>query len=43
MRALMITAGSVIFAAGVAAGGRLQAPAVAQAPAAVMEKMSESV
>ena len=37
MRPLMITAGMLIFAAGLAAGGRLQAPAVAQAPAAVMD------
>jgi Protein of unknown function (DUF3574) len=37
MRPLMITAGTLIFAAGLAAGGRLQAPAAAQGPAAVMD------
>ena len=38
MRALMITAGTLIFAAGVAAGGRLQAPAAeAQRATSVMD------
>jgi hypothetical protein len=37
MRPLTIAAGTLIFSAGLSVGGRLQAPAAAQAPAAVMD------